>query len=242
MGFFATYCGIIYNDFLAVPLWLFDSCYPLTYLPKKADINDHEAWEHEHQKFSTKQIDDCTYPIGVDPVWHLGKNELTYLNSLKMKLSVIFGVLQMSLGICMKAFNASYHKRNIDFFFEFLPQIILLMVLFGYMDLLIIAKWLTDFSGRESQAPSVISTMIGMALKGGDLEVGQVSVIGDYDTQKGISVACLLIALVAVPMMLFPKPLIINAENKKHQESHHAVHHAVPDNIQLQEQPKPSET
>lgn len=152
-----------------------------------------------------------------------------------MKLSVIFGVLQMSLGICMKAFNASYHKRNIDFFFEFLPQIILLMVLFGYMDLLIIAKWLTDFSGRESQAPSVISTMIGMALKGGDLEVGQVSVLGDYDTQKGISVACLLIALVAVPMMLFPKPLIINAENKKHQESHHAVHHAVPDNIQLQE-------
>lgn len=47
MGFFATYCGIIYNDFLAIPLWLFESCYPLTYLPKKADINDHDAWEHE---------------------------------------------------------------------------------------------------------------------------------------------------------------------------------------------------
>jgi V-type H+-transporting ATPase subunit a len=78
----------------------------------------------------------------------------------------------MSLGICMKAFNAHYFKRSIDFLFEFLPQIILLMVLFGYMDLLILAKWLTDFTGRENEAPSVISTMIGMALKGGELEEG----------------------------------------------------------------------
>jgi V-type H+-transporting ATPase subunit a len=53
MGLFAFYCGIIYNDFIAIPLWLFDSCYPLTYLPKKADINDHEAWEEEHQGFTT---------------------------------------------------------------------------------------------------------------------------------------------------------------------------------------------
>lgn len=29
MGFFAFYCGIIYNDFMAIPLWAFDSCYEL---------------------------------------------------------------------------------------------------------------------------------------------------------------------------------------------------------------------
>lgn len=51
----------------------------------------------------------------------MGRNELQYTNSLKMKLSVIFGVLQMSLGICMKAFNAHYFKSKIDFFFEFIP-------------------------------------------------------------------------------------------------------------------------
>ena len=51
----------------------------------------------------------------------------------------------MSLGIFMKAFNALYFRRYIDFLFEFLPQIVLLWALFGWMDLLIIVKWLTPW-------------------------------------------------------------------------------------------------
>jgi V-type H+-transporting ATPase subunit a len=27
MGFFATFNGLIYNDFMAIPIWLFKSCY-----------------------------------------------------------------------------------------------------------------------------------------------------------------------------------------------------------------------
>jgi V-type H+-transporting ATPase subunit a len=29
MGFFATFCGLIYNDFMSIPIFLFDSCYPV---------------------------------------------------------------------------------------------------------------------------------------------------------------------------------------------------------------------
>lgn len=77
MGLFSFYCGFIYNDFTSIPIYIFGpSCY----------VNDHV--NHES---ALKQ--DCIYPVGADPSWYLGKNELTYMNSLKMKISVILGVL-----------------------------------------------------------------------------------------------------------------------------------------------------
>jgi hypothetical protein len=39
--------------------------------------------------------------------------------------------------------------------------------MFGYMDLLIIVKWLTDWTGREGDAPSIITQMINNIIKGG---------------------------------------------------------------------------
>ena len=61
------------------------------------------------------------YPFGVDPSWYLGKNELAFMNSLKMKISVLLGVAQMALGVCMKGLNAIYFRKGLDFVFEFLP-------------------------------------------------------------------------------------------------------------------------
>jgi V-type H+-transporting ATPase subunit a len=188
---------------MAIPIWAhWGSCYDI--------VHDSHGEEIAVLK------PDCTYPIGIDPIWYLAKNELAFMNSLKMKLSVILGVLQMSLGVCMKAANAIHFGNKLDLWLEFLPQIILLWVLFGYMDAMIIAKWLTDFTHREYEAPSVISSMIGMALNGGNLDPGQVAVIGSNSTQKAISILFLLIAVICVPWMLVPKPLIIDKENRLH--------------------------
>mmetsp|Transcript_7390 Transcript_7390/g.6650 ORF Transcript_7390/g.6650 Transcript_7390/m.6650 type:complete len:188 (+) Transcript_7390:541-1104(+) len=84
MGLFAAFCGLMYNDFVSIPLFLFgDSCYPLDQRFKDGEIDN-----------SVEMVakDDCVYPIGIDPAWYLTPNELTFLNSLKMKVSVIVGV------------------------------------------------------------------------------------------------------------------------------------------------------
>ena len=75
---------------------------------------------------------------------------------MKMKIAVIIGVAHMTLGLILRGLNNVYFGRKVDFLFEFLPQLIILLALFGYMDFLIIVKWLTDFTGMEDKAPSII--------------------------------------------------------------------------------------
>jgi len=61
----------------------------------------------------------------------------------------------------MKALNALHFKRYVEFFFEFIPQIVLLVCLFGFMDLLIIVKWLTNWEDTvDASPPSIITMMI----------------------------------------------------------------------------------
>lgn len=77
MGLYSAYAGLMYNDMTSIPLKLFgDSCYiPNPLNPKEAVLKN-----------------DCIYPAGIDPIWYMSKNELSFSNSLKMKLSVILGV------------------------------------------------------------------------------------------------------------------------------------------------------
>lgn len=84
------------------------------------------------------------------------------------------------------------------------------------MDLMIICKWLTDFTGRESQAPSVITNMINFALNGGAIDPGTVAIVGSDKGQQALSIFFLLVALICVPVMLVPKPLILDKRNREH--------------------------
>lgn len=79
-------------------------------------------------------------------MWQLATNELSFINSFKMKLAVLIGIVHMSAGVCIKAVNARFFKQRLDFYFEFIPQILFLILTFGYMDFLIIKKWLTDWT------------------------------------------------------------------------------------------------
>lgn len=96
----------------------------------------------------------------------------------------------MSLGVFMKGVNAIHFRNWNDLLHEFIPQILLLWVLFGYMDTLIIIKWTTDYTHREFKAPSIIAAMINMFLRLGKVDEGM-SLIGSESTNQLISIVFL---------------------------------------------------
>ena len=197
MGFFAFYNGLIYNDFFAIPLGIFGSCY-----------KNHK----NNGKIETIRAKKCIYPIGLDPKWYSAVNELAFLNSFKMKMSVIIGILQMILGLILKGLNDLYFRDVIDLFFEFLPQLIFMYLLFGYMILMIYVKWGTDWSEDPSKAPSIISQLLMIFLNMGSTgpENNKTPLFHkeDFSYQEKFQFNILIISIICIPIMLLVKPTL----------------------------------
>ena len=64
----------------------------------------------------------------------------------------------MIFGILMKGVNNLYFKNYLDFFCEFIPQLLFMICTFGWMDFIIIVKWLNVYPNNTD--PSIIETMI----------------------------------------------------------------------------------
>jgi len=69
-----------------------------------------------------------------------------------MKISVIFGIIQMFMGTCIKGINAIYFGERLDLFFEVLPMIIFAASLFVYMVFMIFLKWTINWNDRMELA------------------------------------------------------------------------------------------
>lgn len=62
MGFFAFYCGFIYNDLIGFNVNLFSSCYNPPLHP------DHSS-ETDTVPMPQFPRPNCVYPFGLDPIW-----------------------------------------------------------------------------------------------------------------------------------------------------------------------------
>merc|ERR1719273_15398 len=192
MGLFAMYCGIIYNDCASMPLDIYGS----RYVAGNKNSENNTVFN---------KTTDAPYPFGIDPAWYHKANSLQFTNSMKMKLAVTLGVMQMSFGIILGLTNDVYHGDVLSVLFTFIPRITFMFCTFGYMIFMIIYKFFIDWSGNEANAPNLIQTMIKMFLSptGGP----PIPLFG-FEFQKTLQIALVIIALICVPVMLFPKALI----------------------------------
>ncbi|XP_033324010.2 V-type ATPase subunit a family protein Vha100-1 isoform X2 [Megalopta genalis] len=218
MGLFSMYTGFIYNDVFSKSLNVFGSYWKISY--NYSTINSNANLQlNPSNKDEYYQI---PYPIGMDPVWQLADNKIIFLNSYKMKISIIFGVVHMLFGVVVGLWNHMYFKRKLNITCEFIPQIIFLMFLFLYMVLLMFIKWIKygPDSGKTDQvhgpfcAPSVLITFINMVLfSGGTAPEGCSPWM--YAGQEGIQKLLVVLAVLCIPWMLLGRPFMLMYNKKK---------------------------
>ncbi|KAJ3869831.1 V-type ATPase, V0 complex, 116kDa subunit family [Lentinula novae-zelandiae] len=190
MGLFSMYTGLMYNDIFSKSLHIW-----------------HSAWDFPSNTTDTKLVgidNGHRYSFGLDPGWHGADNNLVFVNSYKMKMSVVLGVIHMTFALCLQFPNHLKFKRPIDIYANFIPQMIFLQSIFGYLVICILYKWSVDWSNATTQPPSLLNMLISMFLSPGKVDPSEQL----YAGQPFVQVVLLLLAAICVPWLLITKPYL----------------------------------
>ncbi|XP_042199240.1 V-type proton ATPase 116 kDa subunit a1 isoform X3 [Callorhinchus milii] len=221
MGIFSVYTGFIYNDCFSKTLNMFGSSWSVRPMFQPIGNWSHETLEtHRNLQLdpAVPKVFNGPYPFGIDPIWNIASNKLTFLNSFKMKMSVILGVVQMVFGVSLSLLNHIYFKKPLNIYFSFIPEMIFMLTLFGYLVILIFYKWCAYDAARSKDAPSLLIHFINMFL----FSYNDKSMKYLYTGQKGLQSFLVVVALLCVPCMLVVKPLVLRHQylRKKHLGTH----------------------
>ncbi|XP_069490545.1 V-type proton ATPase 116 kDa subunit a 1 isoform X7 [Ambystoma mexicanum] len=220
MGVFSMYTGLIYNDCFSKALNMFGSSWSVRPMFTLSDWTEDTLSSN-----SLLQLDpnitgvfNGPYPFGIDPIWNIASNKLTFLNSFKMKMSVILGIIHMLFGVTLSLLNDIYFKKKLNIYLMFIPEMIFMSSLFGYLVILIIYKWCAYDVGTSKEAPSLLIHFINMFL----FNYSDKSMKMLYSGQVGLQCFLVVCALICVPWMLLVKPLILRQQylRKKHLGTH----------------------
>uniref|UniRef100_A0AAX7VMK6 V-type proton ATPase subunit a n=1 Tax=Astatotilapia calliptera TaxID=8154 RepID=A0AAX7VMK6_ASTCA len=202
MGLFSIYTGLIYNDCFSKSLNIFGSGWSV--LPMfKGKWNNSVLCKNCQLTLDphTPGVFKGPYPLGIDPIWNLATNRLTFLNSYKMKMSVIFGVIHMSFGVILSTYNHLYFRKKYNLYLVFIPELVFMLSLFGYLVFMIFYKWLA-FSSVD--APSILIHFINMFIMQDDSSLKPL-----YPGQNGLQIFLVIIAVLSVPVLLLGKPIYL---------------------------------
>ncbi|XP_071505481.1 V-type proton ATPase 116 kDa subunit a 1-like [Diadema antillarum] len=202
MGLFSIYCGLMYNDFVSKSMNFFGSKW------NTSCINDADLNKDQSLMLDPKTCyDGNPYPFGLDPVWQMADNSLNFINSLKMRLSVILGITQMTFGVFLSLINHIVSRQFHRIVLEFIPQILFMLSIFGYLVFLIFYKWFAYGPQNSDIAPSLINVLIYMFQF-------QVPSPPMYSSQKAVQMALVFIAVLCIPWMLFGRPIYLYVRHR----------------------------
>ncbi|XP_061459428.1 V-type proton ATPase 116 kDa subunit a 2 isoform X2 [Rhineura floridana] len=203
MGLFSVYTGLIYNDCFSKSLNIFGSRWNVSQMFP-------EEWGHEDMNHQYLMLNPNLtgvfrgpYPFGIDPIWNLANNRLSFLNSFKMKMSIIIGVIHMTFGVILGGFNHLHFRKKYNIYLVFIPQLLFILSIFGYLVFMIIYKWLAFSAENSKSAPSILILFINMFLFPNNRD--HFFFQGQIIVQNFL----LAVALLSVPVLLFGKPLYL---------------------------------
>uniref|UniRef100_A0A8C4LRC1 V-type proton ATPase subunit a n=1 Tax=Equus asinus asinus TaxID=83772 RepID=A0A8C4LRC1_EQUAS len=210
MGVFSIYTGLIYNDCFSKSFNIFGSSWSVR-----------PMFRNVMETNPVLQLDPAIpgvysgnpYPFGIDPIWNVASNKLTFLNSYKMKMSVILGIVQMVFGVILSLFNHIYFRKTLNIILQFIPEMIFILCLFGYLVFMIIFKWCHFDVHMSQHAPSILIHFINMFL----FNYNDPSNAPLYKHQQEVQSFFVIMALISVPWMLLIKPFILRANHRKSQ-------------------------
>ncbi|CAG2057914.1 unnamed protein product, partial [Timema podura] len=149
----------------------------------------------------------------------VASNKIIFLNSYKMKLSIIFGVVHMVFGVSLSVLNHLHFKQPVRIFLEFIPQVVFLVLLFAYMVAMMFTKWVlyaptNPIKYSPACAPSVLIMFINMMLfKSTAPPEGCDEFM--FEGQSSLQMGFVLIALLCIPVMLLGMPIYHIVSSKK---------------------------
>ncbi|XP_042330008.1 V-type proton ATPase 116 kDa subunit a1 isoform X5 [Sceloporus undulatus] len=216
MGCFSIYTGLIYNDCFSKSLNMFGSSWSV-----RPMFSSKGNWSEDLlREYPVLQVNPAVegvfggpYPFGIDPIWNIATNKLNFLNSFKMKMSVILGIIHMMFGVTLSLLNHIYFKKPLNIYLGFIPEIIFMSSLFGYLVILIFYKWTAYDATISKDAPSLLIHFINMFLFSYDPKGKML-----YKGQKGLQCFLVVVAFMCVPWMLVAKPLVLRQQylRRKH--------------------------
>ncbi|XP_005988989.1 V-type proton ATPase 116 kDa subunit a 2 isoform X2 [Latimeria chalumnae] len=212
MGLFSVYVGLIYNDCFSKSLNIFGSGWNVSSMFNSAwKMEDLQRHMYLTLDPNVTGVFQGPYPFGIDPIWNLATNRLSFLNSFKMKMSIILGVIHMTFGVLLGIFNHLQFRKKFNIYLVTLPEILFMLCIFGYLVVLVLYKWLAYSAANSQSAPSILIHFINMfLLPGGDGE--QL-----FSGQVGLQKFLLVVVGFSVPVMLLGKPLYLLWLHKGHQ-------------------------